>query len=162
MATTYGLPEAGLGAYRAAYPGASAGELFSAIQTDWYWRVPAVRLADAHAGTARAATFMYEFVWRSPQMGGRLGAAHGVEIPFVFDTLGLGTEPMLGRDPPQPLADAMHRAWVAFAAGGDCGWPGYDLARRPTMRFDTDSRVVENPLARELLLWKGVQYGLVQ
>jgi hypothetical protein len=44
-----------------------------------------------------------------------------VEIPFVFDTLGLGTEPMLGRAPPQPLADAMHRAWVNFAVTGDCG-----------------------------------------
>ena len=26
---------------------------------------------------------MYEFARRSPQLGGRLGAAHGVEIPFV-------------------------------------------------------------------------------
>jgi carboxylesterase type B len=157
MAAAYGLPAEGLSVYRAAHPGASAGELFSAIQTDWYWRVPTVKLADAHAATARAATFMYEFAWRSPQIGGRLGAAHGVEIAFVFDTLGLGTEPMLGRAPPQPLADAMHRAWVAFATRGDCGWPRYDLARRPTMRFDTDSRVVDNPLAREISLWKSVQ-----
>src|SRR4029450_3222231 len=99
MAAAYGLPAEGLSAYRAAHPGASAGDLFSTIQTDWYWRVPTVRLADAHASNARAATYMYEFAWRSPQMGGRLGAAHGVEIPFVFDTLGLGTEPMLGREP---------------------------------------------------------------
>ena len=48
-ATAYGLPTAGLSAYRAAHPGGSAGDLFSAIQTDWYWRIPAVRLADAHA-----------------------------------------------------------------------------------------------------------------
>jgi len=33
---------------------------------------------------------MYEFARRSPQLGGRLGAAHGVEIPFVFDTLCCG------------------------------------------------------------------------
>ena len=66
------------------------------VQKDWYWRPPAVRLADAHASGARAATSMYEFAWPSPQPDGRLGAAHGVEIPFVFDTLGLGTEPMLG------------------------------------------------------------------
>jgi len=98
---------------------------------------------------------MHEFAWRSPQMGGRLGAAHAVEMPFVFDALGLGTEPTLGPDPPQPLADAMHRAWVAFAVSGDCGWPRYDLTRRQTMRFDTVSRVVDNPLARELALWEG-------
>jgi len=90
-------------------------------------------------------------------MGGRLGAAHGVEIPFVFDTLGLGTEPLLGRGPPQSLADVMHDAWVAFAARGDCGWPKYDLTRRPTMRFDTTSEVVDDPMAVELALWKGVR-----
>lgn len=153
----YGLSAEGLSAYRTARPGASAGDLFSAIQTDWYWRVPAVRLADAHATNGGAATYMYEFAWHSPQMGGRLGAAHGVEIPFVFDTLGLGTEPMLGQTPPQALADAMHRAWVAFAADGDCGWPKYDPGRRATMRFDMTSQVVNNPLALELALWKGVR-----
>jgi carboxylesterase 2/para-nitrobenzyl esterase len=157
MAVAYRLPAEGLSAYRAAHPGASAGELFSAIQTDWYWRIPAVRLADAHAAEARAATYMYEFAWRSPQMNGCLGAAHAVEIPFVFDTLGLGTEPMLGRDPPQLLADAMHGAWVAFAAQGDCGWPRYDVARRRAMHFDTESRVVDNPLARELAVWQGLR-----
>jgi carboxylesterase 2/para-nitrobenzyl esterase len=157
MAVAYGLPAEGLSAYRAAHPGASAGELFSAIQTDWYWRIPAVRLADEHAAGARAATYMYEFASRSPQMGGRLGAAHAVEIPFVFDTLGLGTEPMLGVDPPQTLTDAMHRAWVAFAAQGDRGWPRYDAARRRAMHFDTESGVVDNPLARALAVWLGVR-----
>jgi para-nitrobenzyl esterase len=155
LAAAYGLSAEGLNAYRAAYPGASAGDLFSAIQTDWYWRIPALRMADAHAAKARAATFMYEFAWRSPQMGGRLGAAHGVEIAFVFDTLGLGTEPMLGRDPPQPLADDMHRAWVSFAVTGDCGWPQYDPLRRSTMRFDLTSKVVNNPLGPALAFWKG-------
>jgi carboxylesterase 2/para-nitrobenzyl esterase len=153
-AAAYGLSAEGLSAYRAAYPGASAGDLFSAVQTDWYWRLPAVRLADAHTIDARATTYMYEFAWRSPQMGGRLGAAHAVEIPFVFDTLGLGTEPMLGRNPPQRLADTMHRAWVAFATVGDCGWPEYDPSRRATMRFDRTCEVVNDPLALQLSLWK--------
>jgi para-nitrobenzyl esterase len=101
---------------------------------------------------------MNEFAWRSPQWG--VGLARGgprVEIPFVFDTLGLGTEPLLGRDPLQSLADAMHDVWVAFAAGGHCDWSKYDLARRPTMRFDTKSEVVDDPLAGELALWKGVR-----
>ena len=100
---------------------------------------------------------MYEFAWRSPQLGGRLGAAHSVEVPFVFDTLGLGTEPLLGRDPPQSLADAMHHAWVAFAAKGDCGWPKYDVVQRSTMRFDMTSEVVHDPLAVQLALWNGVR-----
>src|SRR5262245_60528135 len=54
IASVYRLPPDGLTAYRAAHPGATAGDLFSTIQTDWYWRIPAVRMADAHATTARA------------------------------------------------------------------------------------------------------------
>ena len=67
--------------------------------------------------------YVYQFAWRSPQFDGRLGACHALEIPFVFDTLGKGTELLWGPDPPQPLADAMHAAWVAFASNADPGWP---------------------------------------
>jgi carboxylesterase type B len=100
---------------------------------------------------------MYEFAWRSPQMGGRLGAAHSVEIPFVFDTLGFGTEPLLGLSTPQSLAASMHSAWVAFAKTGDCDWPKYDDVRRSTMRFDIVSEVVRDPLGPKLALWNGVR-----
>ncbi len=100
---------------------------------------------------------MYEFAWRSPQFDGRLGACHALEIAFVFDTLGNGTEPLLGRDPPQQLADTMHAAWVAFATDGDPGWPKYDLSRRATMRFDTTSEVVDDPRSAERALWEGVR-----
>jgi carboxylesterase 2/para-nitrobenzyl esterase len=153
----YGLPvEETLAAYRAAHQGASAGDLLAAIQTDWYWRIPAIRLADAHTKHS-PATWMYEFAWRSPQFGGLLGACHSLEITFVFDTLGCKTEALLGPNPPQQLADAMHAAWVAFASSGDPGWPRYDLSRRETMRFDTTSQVVDDPLARERTLWEGMR-----
>jgi carboxylesterase type B len=128
----------------------------AAVQGDWMWRIPAVRLADAHAA-GPAATYMYEFAWRSPQFDGRLGAGHSVEIAFVFDTLDSGTEHVLGAGPPQSLADTMHAAWVAFASTGECPWPKYDLARRATMRFDLEPRVVDDPLSWERLLWEGVR-----
>jgi para-nitrobenzyl esterase len=157
----YGLPvETALAAYRAAYPGASPGDLLAAVQTDWWCRVPAIRLAEAHA-TSPAATFMYEFAWRSPAFDGRLGACHALEIPFVFDTLDNGADqmvgPLLGPAPPQQLADTMHAAWVSFATSGDSGWPKYDLSRRATIRFDTTSEVVDDPRSVERKLWQGVR-----
>jgi len=153
----YGLPvEATLATYGAAHPDASAGELLSAIQGDWYVRIPPLRLAEAHA-TSSAATYMYEFAWRSPQFGGRLGACHGAEIAFVFDTLGDRTEALAGPCPPQQLADTMHAAWVAFATDGNIGWPRYDLTRRATMRFDSSSEVVNDPRKAERVLWEGVR-----
>ena len=109
----YGLPvETALAAYRARCPGASPGDLLATVQTDWWVRVPAIRLADAHA-PATSGTYMYEFAWQSNAFGGRLGAVHALEIPFVFDTLDpelplLGQ--LLGEDPPQQLADTMHAA----------------------------------------------------
>jgi carboxylesterase type B len=153
----YRLPvEAALAAYRTAHRGASAGDLLAAIQTDWYWRLPAIRLADAHAKSP-AATYMYEFAWRSPELDGLLGACHALEIAFVFDTLGNSTEPLMGSAPPQRLADTMHAAWVDFATKGDCGWPRYDLRRRATMCFDVTSKVVDDPRAMERALWEGVR-----
>jgi len=75
----------------------------------------------------------------------------------VFDVLGPSTVPLLGGTPPHSLADAMHGAWVSFAATGDPGWPRYDLTRRATMRFDLAPEVVEDPLAAERALWEGVR-----
>ena len=144
-----------LPAYRARYPTAAPGELLAAVQTDWWMRIPAIRLADAHASAA-AGTYMYEFHWASPG----LGAVHALEIPFVFDTATTDAPlfgPMLGEDPPQELARTMHAAWVAFASSGDPGWPRYNLRRRATMRFDRVSRVVEDPRAWERALWTGIR-----
>nr|MDQ5808591.1 carboxylesterase family protein [Actinomycetota bacterium] len=80
----YGLPAGGLDTYRAGRPGATPGELLADVVTDWFYRVPAVRIAEAQpAGTA----WMYEFSWPSPQFDGRLGACHYLELGFTFDTL---------------------------------------------------------------------------
>jgi para-nitrobenzyl esterase len=157
----YGLPvEETLFAYRALHPGASSGDLFAAIQTDWYWRIPAIRLADAHAQIG-SATYMYEFAWHSPEFGGLFGACHGLEIAFVFDTLDKRFKPfmgpLLGTNPPQQLADKMHAAWIAFATNGNPGWPQYELSHRATMRFDLTSAIVDDPHSAERTLWEGVR-----
>jgi len=154
----YGLPvDQALAAYRAANPNATPGDLLAAVQTDWWTRIPAIRLAEARAHAhAVGGTWMYEFAWPSPG----LGAVHALEIPFVFDMLNADAPlfgPMLGSDPPQELADAMHSAWVSFAADGEPGWPQHDLAGRATMRFDTTSAVVEDPRRWERELWRGIR-----
>ena len=157
-ALAYGLEASDVAAYRAARSSASPGELLAAIETDWWCRIPAIRLADAHAH-ARASTYMFEFAWPSPAFGGMFGACHALEIGFVFDTLGLGPNQMLGpllEGAPQALADAMHTAWVRFAMSGYPGWPGYTLERRSTMRFDVESRIVDDPRSFERGLWEGV------
>ncbi|MDF3300136.1 carboxylesterase/lipase family protein [Streptomyces tropicalis] len=134
-ATGYGLkPVEGVAAYRAAFEEASPGLLLAEIATDWFYRIPALRLADAQSRHG-ARAYVYEFAWQPPTFDGQLGACHASELPFVFDAL---DDPafvgLLGPHPPQQVADAMHAAWVAFATAGDPGWPRYD-ADRPVMRF---------------------------
>jgi para-nitrobenzyl esterase len=154
----YGLPVAKtLATYRATRPGANAGDVYEAIVTDWFFRIPAIRLAEAHVQN-NGRTYMYEFAWRSPKFDGQLGACHALEIAFVFDTLDIGEMgPLLGDNPPQQTAGAMHAAWVSFATRGDPGWTQYDLNQRATMRFDTNSDLVKDPRSAERMLWEGLR-----
>lgn len=119
--------------FRRNRPGATAGELLGALATDVLLRVPLQQVADSRR-SADAETFVYEFAWRSPVQD--LGAAHAVELGFVFDGLATPDSTALaGPEAPQSLATAMHCAWVAFATSGDPGWQRWDETR-PVRVFD--------------------------
>jgi para-nitrobenzyl esterase len=152
VAGALGLDAAGLALYRAG--AGSAGEALVGVLTDWFFRIPAIRLAEKHQGSS----YMYEFAWDSPLFGGRLGACHALEIGFVFDTLDAeGGDLLYGSSPPAALAATMHRAWVEFARSGRPGWAAYDLDTRATMTFDLDSTLIHDPRADQRLLWEGVR-----
>ena len=155
--TRYGLdPGQAVPVYQDGHPNASAGELLAAIATDWFYRVPAIRLAEAHLAQAQGATYVYEFGWQPPTFGGRLGACHASEIPFVFDNLHEHSlAGLIGQAPPQETADAMHAAWVAFATSGSPGWAPYDTVNREIMRFADEPQLLQDPAAAERELWQG-------
>ncbi len=154
----YGLPvDTALTTYRSARPDASPGDLLGALVTDWFYRIPAIRLAEAQVKNNSTA-YMYQFGWRSPQFGGALGACHALEIAFAFNNLDKeDNEALLGTNAPQQLADTMHAAWVAFITNGNPGWPQYDLTRRATMRFDEASAVIDDLQGTERVLWDGLR-----
>jgi para-nitrobenzyl esterase len=140
--------------YQANRPAASAGDVLCALVTDRFFRNPTFAAADARlAAGGPAATYLYEFAWRSPVQD--LGAAHAVEIPFVFDNLTVpDAAPAIGSGPPADLAAAMHAAWIRFAATGDPGWQAFD-ASHPVMTFGGagGSAVVLDPRADERTSW---------
>lgn len=143
-----GISAATVRTFRRNRPKAPTGEVLGAMATDVLLRVPLNRVADARAG-AGADTWVYEFAWRSPvgENGhGALGAAHAMEIGFVFDHLDSPEAVrMAGPSAPQSLATAMHDAWVAFAKAGDPGWQRWD-ATRPVRTFDgVDDAIVLAP-----------------
>lgn len=147
--------------YEKSRPGATASDLLAAVETDRMFRIPAIRLLDAHA-PGSGATHAYRFSWPSPVRGGSLGACHGLDVPFVWQTL---DDPVMrriaGDDPPIELADAMHAAWVGFVATGDPGtparpWPRYDRQARAVMDFGAAVQVVREPDEQEVALWDGL------
>ncbi len=152
FAARLGLDPFGTDVY--ASTAATPGETFADVYTDWYFRIPAIRTAEAHQGRSH----MYEFAWRSPAFDGRLGSCHALEVGFVFDTLDEpGGGPLVGPAPPRELATAMHAAWVAFAHTGDPGWDAYADAGRSTMRFDQVSSVVSDPRSAQRAVWDGIR-----
>jgi para-nitrobenzyl esterase len=152
-------PDRVLGAYRAAGRGVDAVELLSAIGTDYMFAVPTARLADAHAPHT-GGTWRYEFTWRSPAFGGRLGACHGLELPFVFDGVGrvdYGSLGVADDERNRHLAALTHRAWVSFARDGDPGWPRYTAERPAVRRIGTDWVTTERADGPERAVWDGVR-----
>ena len=132
--------------YRKAGRGDTPGELFTAMQGDFIFRMPANKVLESQvAGGGRA--WAYSFAWKSPvvgKSGAKLGAAHSCDVPFVFKTTE-ASKKNLGDTPPQALAEAMHSAWVSFAKNGNPGWTHFDTQKRMTMRFDEKSEEVSDP-----------------
>jgi len=135
-------------------------ELVCAAVTDWLFRVPADRLAEAQAAQSQRV-FVYRLDWRSPVGEGILGACHAIDLPFVFGTHHL-TRRWVGRGPDvDALAATIGNAWVAFARSGDPStdalpWPAFDTTQRKTVVLDRDCRVEERPREDERRCWDGI------
>lgn len=150
-------------AYRAAFPEASAGELYERVQTDWLFAMPTLRLAEARlAGGGRA--HVYELTWPAPGSGGALGACHGLDIPLLFGTFeaDLGILLFAGAEPTEEaraLSSRFRASWTAFARTGDPGWPAYDGRRRPVQVLDAAPTVAPYPEEAARRLWEGYDFA---
>ena len=128
-----------------------------ALTAEEYW-IPSIRATDALLqGGGQAWVYLLDFVESSGPLAGY--SYHTLDLPLVWD-----------RPHPDPanaeaeaaLAKRVHRAWAAFirgeapSASGLPQWPQYSSESRPTMVFDNESRVVQNPQEVELKLWDGV------
>ena len=134
-------------------------ELLSAIQTDLMFHIPVLELVEAQRDN-KQKVYNYLFTWKSPAMGGFLGACHGLEIGFVFgmlEKLFHGTGPDAVK-----LSRTIQDAWLAFARTGDPGcdsigdWPVYG-SNRATMMLGNPCRVQEMAYEEERSVWDRVQ-----
>jgi para-nitrobenzyl esterase len=122
------------------------------------FQVRSTVLAERKAQRGKAAVWMYRFDWETPAFGGRLKSPHSMDVPFVFDTLGVIGEPH--RKPhAQDLADRVSATWASFARNGDPGnksipaWPAYTADKRATMVFNDQCQVAGDPDGEARPLW---------
>jgi para-nitrobenzyl esterase len=150
----YGLSAEGIAAYRAARPGASAGDILAAVVTDWFFGIPCLRVAEARGGN----TWVYRFDYPAPADNHQLGACHGAEVPFVFSTATREeVRPLIGDTPAPAVAETAHRVWVDFITTGDPGWGAYDTTSRTTALIADGISIASDPAGAERASWDGIR-----
>jgi para-nitrobenzyl esterase len=119
------------------------------------FRVQALRVIEAQHRQG-APSYNYLFTWKSPAMGGILGACHVLEIGFVF---GIYNDAFCGSGPAADrLSQSIQDAWLAFARAGNPSckslgkWPPYG-DQRITMILDKECHTQEAPYEDERRAW---------
>ena len=157
-ASAYGLSPDDLAVYRGNRPKRSAGDILAAVITDWFYRIPAIRVAEARAASGTGNTWMYRFDHPGPRDNHRFGACHAAEVGFVFDTLTCDElRPLIGEAPSQAVADQAHNVWVNFVTNGDPRWAVYDTVARTTGLLTDTINATGDPAADERVCWDGIR-----
>lgn len=127
----------------------------NAVNTETATEIPKHK-PSARLRSTLEQVYMYLFEWPLPMEGGRLKAAHGAKIPFVFNNLDEGHNWGASKsDGAHRLADQVSGAWAAFARTGNPNlaglphWPAYDPSTRATMIFNGECRVENGPSKAE-------------
>jgi len=142
--------------YRDDQPDASPSLLFFTITSDRQMRMNAITQAERKLALGAAPAYMYYFKWQTPVLGGRLHTPHDTEMLFVFDNVALAPTFIGTGADLQPLADKVSGAWTSFARTGNPSqkslpWPAYNTSDRPTMVFDDQCKIVNDPGKQERL-----------
>jgi para-nitrobenzyl esterase len=143
--------------YRAARPADSPASLFLVIASDRFMRVAHVRYADALLEGNAPSPRVYLFDFPRPWPDGVDRAGHGADMPYFFDNI--DKAPSADGPHAGALVRAMSGALVALARTGDPNhdglpaWPAYSTTQRPTMVFDVQPRLENDPMSAERRAW---------
>jgi para-nitrobenzyl esterase len=141
-----------LAAFRKAYPTYSPTYLWIQMISSRMMAGSEI-LASRKAAQGGAPAFVYMMTWDTPAADGIFKCPHTMEIPFMLYSYDK-VRTFVGEGPgPAHMAAQIGGAWAAFARTGRPDhpgiphWPAWDAQQRPVMVFNTESRVVNDPLA---------------
>jgi len=127
------------------YPEKSVSDNYIDIATLSHFRYPHIRISESQS--QHGPTWEYLFEWSSP-IDSEKGAYHGIDLPFVFY---IEEDNIFGENPPVTLLEQVQNAWISFARNGDPShsdlpaWPKYNIEEKPTMVFNINPRVENDP-----------------
>ncbi|HYQ58774.1 MAG TPA: carboxylesterase family protein [Draconibacterium sp.] len=114
------------------------------------YRSNAIKQATIKNAQGGAPAFVYLFEWQSPVNDGSLGAAHGMELPFMFNNVALARSLTGGGKDAYELEDKISSAWINFVKTGDPNckvlpkWEAFTPKNGATMIFDNKCRLVHH------------------
>jgi len=127
-----------IAAYKKAYPNDNKPQhiLTTAVRSN------ALKQAAVKNAQGGAPVYVYLFEWQSPVNDGSLGAAHGMELPFMFNNIAMARTLTGGGKDAYALADKISSAWISFVKTGNPNckvlpkWEAYSPQKGATMIFD--------------------------
>ena len=160
-------PSAYLQALATSYPDDMPKQNNERIWVDMF-RHSAIATAQ-RATQAGPGGWLYQFNLPStkPINGLQLGAPHGAELAFTFNTFAAGKTLLVDLyDATDPMVTDLARRWsdtiIAFAKTGNPNgaglpdWPRYAKDSRKTLLLDRNTRVVADVNRKHRLLWESV------
>ena len=156
-------PEYVVAEYRRLYPDLSPSDVFfKATTAARSWRAAIIE-AEERAKQPGADTFVYQLDFASP-VRPELGAPHTFDIPLVFRNLAAEGSITGTGEAAQAVSTMMSDAFVSFAKTGIPAspllpdWTPFSLPDRPTMIFDIEPRIENDPRGAERRLFERVPY----
>jgi len=137
-------------------PGATEAEIGGYLRSDWQYRIPMLRSAEAHA--RRNPVWVYDFHYPAPSPNIGI-ATHAFDTAFWFGNI---AQSGLSRfffdrapnDAERALSREMQHDLAAFARQGRANWAAYDAESRWTKSYDIPkSRILADPRVSERRLW---------
>lgn len=155
--------------YRNHYPEYSPSDVFFAATTAARsWKSMLVQ-AEIRASQVNSPLWTYYLRWKSPLDGGKWGAQHTLDIPFVFMNINSSKHTKAAQGA-EELAEVMSSHLVQFARTGDPDipstkhgpvlntWPRYQLKDRKSMIFDLPLEIHSDDRGWEREFWRHVPY----